>query len=365
MDLINDMDRQVTDVELSQILTTFSVSHKISDAYYRLLLPLDDRTHGLMLEDTVKRMPWTSDFSVNHNHKVVKLNDAILESAHSNNVKAEKVNSAFQKLIDLILEQNTFDIMNKRHSEPYLLPGARYPVCRLERFTHALFGICARGSHLTAYTYAEPKASQSSDPGFVVQGKGELKVWVAKRSEKLFTYPGKLDSTVAGGVKSSQTPTACILAEADEEASLDEAMVAARIVPVGTMTYVTSHGSFKPAAQGTIAAARQPGRESGLISPEILYLYDLLLPPDVIPKPHDDEVEGFRLMSVPEVKAALFNDEFKTNSAVVMIDFFVRHGVLVSDASRGHGESVADDYVEIVSRMHRRLPVATGPSWEE
>jgi 8-oxo-dGTP pyrophosphatase MutT (NUDIX family) len=346
-------------------LILISVPHNIPDIYYKLLLPLDERTQGLMLEDTVKRMPWTPDFAINHTEKIIQLHYDILLGTHTDKERAERVNSAFQKLIDLALEQDTFDIMNKRHSESYLLPGARYPGCRIERFTHALFGICARGSHLTAYTYIQTTSLVSSDKGFTVEGKGELKIWVAKRSEKLFTFPGKLDSTVAGGVKSTQTPTGCILAEAEEEASLDEKMVAANIVPVGTMTYVCTHSSYNPTTQPIIGALREPGRETGLISPEILYLYDLPLPPDVSPKPHDDEVEGFHLMSVPDIKKALLNKEFKTNSAVVMIDFFVRHGVIGPDSSIASMQNVGHDYPEIVSRMHRRLPVATGPAWRE
>jgi hypothetical protein len=79
----------------------------------------------------------------------------------------------------------------------------------------------------------------------------------------------------------------------------------------------------------------------------------LELPEDVILKPQDDEVEQFYLMDVDQVKNALFQEEFKTNSAVVMIDFFIRHGFITAENE--------PDYVEIISRMHRRLPVATAP----
>jgi hypothetical protein len=58
-------------------------------------------------------------------------------------------------------------------------------------------------------------------------------------------------------------------------------------------------------------------------------------------------------MRVDEVKEALSRAEFKTNSAVVMIDFFIRHGIITADNEK--------DYVEIVQRMHRRLPFPTVP----
>jgi len=39
-------------------------------------------------------------------------------------------------------------------------------------------------------------------------------------------------------------------------------------------------------------------------------------------------------MGVQEVKDALRRGEFKTNSACVMIDFFIRHGVLTAEEEK-------------------------------
>ena len=58
-------------------------------------------------------------------------------------------------------------------------------------------------------------------------------------------------------------------------------------------------------------------------------------------------------MDVDEIQEALSRGEFKTNSAVVMLDFFIRHGIITSDNEK--------DYVEIMQRMHRRLPFPTAP----
>lgn len=73
----------------------------------------------------------------------------------------------------------------------------------------------------------------------------------------------------------------------------------------------------------------------------------------MVPKPNDTEVEGFYLWGVEEVKRVMLDGGFKTNSAVVMIDFFVRHGIITVEGER--------EYTEIVMRMHRRLPFPTGP----
>lgn len=69
---------------------------------------------------------------------------------------------------------------------------------------------------------------------------------------------------------------------------------------------------------------------------------------DVIPNPHDDEVKEFYLMTPEEVTAVLLKNEFKTNSAAVMIDFFIRHGLITADEER--------DYPEMSMRLHRYLP---------
>ena len=68
-----------------------------------------------------------------------------------------------------------------------------------------------------------------------------------------------------------------------------------------------------------------------MLQPEVQYIYDLELAEDVEPKPSDDEVEAFELMTVDEAKVALRDGEFKPNCAVVLLDFFVRHGILTSE----------------------------------
>lgn len=168
-----------------------------------------------------------------------------------------------------------------------------------------------------------------------------MKIWVPRRSPHLFTYPNCLDTTVAGGVTAGEGPFECIVREAAEEASLDEKLVREKAKPVGCLSYI----SHKDA----------PGSsEKRLFAPDIVYVFDLELPEDVVCRQGDEEVEEFYLMGVQEVKDALGRGDFKTNSACVMLDFFVRHGVLRPEID---GEGV---YAEIVARLHRRLPFPTG-----
>jgi 8-oxo-dGTP pyrophosphatase MutT (NUDIX family) len=262
-----------------------------------------------MLPSVVKKMPWSSDFEINDKAKTVQLIDG------SNGASTSAVcNSAFQKTIDTAVDEDIFEIIHRTHSEPYKIIGAKCPV-NVERFSAPLFGICTRGAHMTCYTRTST---------------GEMKIWVGRRSSRLFTYPGKLDTTVAGGVKASHTPFRCIVEEAEEEASLPTDFVKENTKPVGVLTYFTQ------------------SKNSGLIHPDVLYMFDLELPETMVPKPNDDEVEEFVLMSVEETKQAMVKGEFKDNCNLVMIDFFVRHGILTAEEE--------GDYVEIMQRLHRRLP---------
>jgi 8-oxo-dGTP pyrophosphatase MutT (NUDIX family) len=276
----------------------------------------DTRTHGLLTEDTVSRMPWTDDFAVSRALRVVQM-----QGPSKGKDPFQAASAAFEAVITKAIENDTFGILHKRRSEPYKILGARGPV-HLQRFAHPLFGIISRGAHLTAYVKTE-------------EG---IKIWVPRRAFHLFTYPGKLDSTVAGGIKATDTPMDCIIAEAMEEASLPEDLIRARLRSVGALTYM--------------ALADSPdGREKGLVHPDVLYLFDIELPPDVIPTPNDDEVEKFYFWTTTEVQTALAGRQFKPNSAIVMIDFLIRHGIITADNQR--------HFVDITSRLHRHLPLPT------
>lgn len=306
------------------IATTLILTHRSSapldfelnhDPYYTLILAPDNRVHGYIHPNTIARMPWPASFSINHNTCQVTLSPP-----PSNTSPSHHANTAFQKAVDAAIDGNIFPTLNGLHSEYFLVPGARHFV-QIERFAATLFGIATRGAHLTAYT---------------VTADGELRIWVARRSKTLHTYPGMLDSTVAGGVKASDSPLDCILAESMEEASLPQSLVAPRVRATGVLTMLN----------------RNPRTE--LVHSEILYTYDLELSGqgDEVPRLGDDgEVEEFVLMSCEEVEKRMRAGEFKTNVCAVIIDFLIRHGKITPENE--------PDYVEICTRLQRRLPVPT------
>ena len=60
-----------------------------------------------------------------------------------------------------------------------------------------------------------------------------------------------------------------------------------------------------------------------------LYCYDLFLPEGFIPHPADGEVEGFELWPIDRVfEAVRDTDDFKFNVNLVLIDLFIRFGLI-------------------------------------
>jgi len=266
-----------------------------------------------MLPAVVEKIPWTSDFKVDHETRRVDLQDAS-EGKDTSTV----CDAAFAKVVAAVIDQDLFKVVHGQHSELSLVLSAKYPV-KIERFTRPLFGFVGCGAHLTAYTRTT----------------AGLKIWVPRRSPHLKTYPDKLDTTVAGGVKADESPFETIIHEAEEEASMPADLLRRNVRSCGVLTYMSTSG-------------QNESGESGLVKPDAIYVYDIEISEDLVPRPGDDEVKEFYLMSVEDVKKALAAAEFKTNSAVVMLDFFIRHGIISAENE--------EDFVEIRQRMHRRLP---------
>ncbi|KAJ5654114.1 hypothetical protein N7490_001117 [Penicillium lividum] len=276
-----------------------------------------DATLGYILNSVVEKFPWSSNhWAVDSTAKTVTLTtpaDATPE--HRSKLVAESIIEA--------VNLGTIEVLKGWRNEKYPVygPGGEL-LLDMERCASPLFGVVSYGAHMTGY----------------VEDNDGLKFWVPRRSKTKQTYPSMLDNTVAGGMCTDEMPYECIVREAMEEASLPEEVVRASIIPVGCVTY--SH----------IRDVRAGG-ETGLSQPEVEYVYDLKLDPSVIPRPGDNEVEEFMLWNVEEVKKALARGEFKPNCAVVMIYFFIRHGILTAENE--------PDYLDIMSRLHRRLEYPT------
>ena len=218
-------------------------------------------------------------------------------------------------------KQDTFAVLSGWRNELYPIVGAQGGLT-MERAGSALFGILTLGVHMTVYTHTK-------------QG---MMIWVPRRAPTKSTYANMLDNSVAGGISAGETPFNSLVREASEEASLPWEIVYQGARACGTVSYFHVRDE-------------RAGGETGLMQPEVQYVYDLEVSKDVLLKPSDDEVKEFYLWTVKRVLSALAEGLFKPNCALVLLDFFVRHGVLTAENEV--------DYVEIAARLHRRLPLPT------
>ncbi|KZT08146.1 uncharacterized protein LAESUDRAFT_742583 [Laetiporus sulphureus 93-53] len=193
----------------------------------------------------------------------------------------------------------------------------------MERAACALFGVVTYGVHMTIY---EEDRDEDGLPT-------SCRVWVPKRARTKQTWPGYLDNTVAGGISSGLGVFESLVKESMEEASLAEGIIRRHARAVGTVSYFFRTGA-------------------GRLQPEVEYLYDLRVPSGADrdaykPKPLDGEVESFELLSLGEVVTRIRAALFKPNTALVLLDFMIRHGYLTPDEE--------PDYQEIVTRLHGRF----------
>ncbi len=181
----------------------------------------------------------------------------------------------------------------------------RYPVSRawrtpalllLERAAVPLFGVTAYGVHMN---------------GYVREGPGTQRMWVARRALTKPTGPGKLDQLVAGGQPHGIGLRENMIKECAEEAGIPPAL-AAGVRPAGAVSYVLE----------TAAGLR----------PDVIFNFDLELPLDFEPVNRDGEVDAFFLWDLDRVHDTVATTtDFKFNCALVVIDFLVRHGHVAAD----------------------------------
>lgn len=237
---------------------------------------------------------------------------------------AAERSAAVATTLEALRKTGHFKVLDKWRNELYPVYGrGKELLFSVERSASPLFGVVTYGVHLTAY---------------VRDASGGLKIWIPRRARTKQTYGGMLDNAVAGGIASGEAAFESLVRECGEEASLGEELVRERAKTVGCITYF-------------YVRDERAGGETGLMQPEVEYVYDLELPEDVVPKPGDDEVEEFYLWTVEEVKEHLARGEFKPNCAAVMIDFFIRHGMITPENEK--------DFIEIVARLHRRFEFPT------
>ncbi len=195
----------------------------------------------------------------------------------------------------------TFDVMVR---------WGEAPLFRLDRGAVPFFGVRAYGVHLNGYLFVD----------------GRPHLWIGRRAPDKRVAPDKLDNIVAGGIGNGHGITATLFKEAEEEGGVPAPLVA-RARPAGAVSYLM--------------------RTDIGIRDDVLFVYDLELPPDFTPENSDGEIARFDLMPADAVvERVRTTDDFKFNVNLVILDFAMRHGLLpVEDA----------EYLDVATGLHRPL----------
>lgn len=218
-------------------------------------------------------------------------------------------------LLDL-RERGQFKGLWRDEHYPVTWVFARPALLEMERAAVPWFGVRAFGLHMNGYV--------RRDDG--------LHIWVPRRSYDKPTFPGSLDSTVAGGQPAGIGLLDNLVKECGEEASIPPGL-ARQARAVGYVSYWSQTGAQ--------------------LKPDIMTCFDLELPEDFTPRANDGEVHSFELWPAARVfETVRDTTEFKYNCNLVLIDFFVRHGMLSADDP---------DFVPIVSGLKMEYNSKNGP----
>jgi 8-oxo-dGTP pyrophosphatase MutT (NUDIX family) len=171
----------------------------------------------------------------------------------------------------------------------------RAPLFKLDRGVVEFFGVRAYAAHLNGWR------SGSDGPEF----------WIAKRAMSKALAPGKLDNLVAGGIGADFTAWETLVKEAGEEAG----------IPAALVTRSTAGGAIRYRCE--IGAGMRD---------EVVFVYDLEVPDDFMPYNMDGEVEDFRILPAREcLRLVRETDDFMYDVNLVLVDFAVRHGLIVPE----------------------------------
>ena len=226
-------------------------------------------------------------------------------------VEAQDLNRNTARLAEITAQLAADGLVPGWRGERYAL-GSDYqhpPQALIERAAMPLFGGCGYGVHVN---------------GLVRKTNG-LHMWLGRRAKDKPTDPGKLDQIAAGGQPWGISAFANMQKECAEEAGIAGSL-SANAVSVGMSSY------FHEVENGLRA--------------DVMFLYDLFLPEDFRPHNRDGEVTDFRCLPIGEIPDLLRRgDTVKFNSALVMIDCCLRHGVI---------DEQEPGYQEICDLLHPR-----------
>ena len=207
----------------------------------------------------------------------------------------DKRTAAMRAFLLELRERGQFGKLWREEAYPVTWAFTDPPLMAMERAAVPWFGVRAFGPHMTGY----------------VRRKDGLHIWVPRRSYDQADLPRPARQhrrrRPAGRHRPARQP--------------DQGMCRGSVDPA----------SARRAGQGgELHQLPQPVRPAAQARPHDCF--DLELPEDFTPRANDGEVHSFELWPVRRVfETVRDTTEFKYNCNLVLIDFFVRHGLLSAD----------------------------------
>lgn len=160
------------------------------------------------------------------------------------------------------------------------------PLFHIERAAARFFGTMTYAAHANGYCGSE--------------------MWIARRAATKPIDPGVLDNLVGGGMCAGVEPLATIVREAWEEAGVEEALAS------------------KAVASGSIDVLREVPEG---VQAEMIFVFDLELPHDFIPRNQDGEVAEFRRVAFNEVEVLADGRAMTLDASLVARNFLARRAL--------------------------------------
>ncbi len=232
------------------------------------------------------------------------------ETSDNKSLLLSKRSEALQKVLQTMREADSIPALRGWRDETFSVRESFHadPLLYVERAAAVLFGVPAYGVFVNGYCCdANDKPTH---------------LWIGKRSSTKQTWPSRWDSLAAGGLGAGMMPRQAMLNECIEEAGIDESYLKENLKAVSAVSYT----GFNDDGWG--------------LKRDVLFCFDLQVPDDFVPVPVDGEMESFEKLSVDTVVELLAepirqeddsDNLWKPNVGVVLIDFFVRHGILDAD----------------------------------
>jgi len=241
---------------------------------------IDEKEVGFVLNDIALQISEESGFQI--------INDKLVLSPITASIEARTY--ALKHVSDLLSDK--YNISLEGEIYPVIQKFGDIPLAHIDRAAIPWFGVKGFGVHVNGF----------------VRKKNDIFMWIGQRSKSRKNSPEKLDNMIGGGLPLGYSIEENLEKEAWEEAGLKPNQV--------------SNAKFIHSLSYKVEMMKGLRNDN-------LFIFDLEMPEDIIPKNTDGEVDHFELIPAKDVMEIIYNtNRFKFNCNIVIIDFLIRHNIL-------------------------------------